>query len=240
MNIFRATPGETMQSLISSSRRRVGERLPLLHAESPAESLLVLKPTAKLPAKKEDGSFEKPSSELPVSHMGGLKMFVDDHSYKSFMAWISDYAKIVREEYETADELPPDNWQATQVVLRIRDMPKDLPNLTPVQMFVFTRGEGDTWRPDPIAFTQGLVTPRRLSGGSLLLLLPPGDEKSPPELTPGNYLIKVYADTTDRLKKDPTTLLPPADFLGQAELKARWRKGFPQAEIFSANLFRKE
>ena len=174
--------------------------------------------------------------------MGGLKMFVNDHSYKSFIAWIEDYAKTVGEEYQTADDLPLDNWQATQIVLRIKDMPKHIPNLTPVQMFVFApSSEGNSWQESPLAFTQGLVTPRRLAGGSLFLFLSSGDHRreSTPDLPSGNYLIKVYADKTGRLKKDPTALLPPEDFMGQAELRARWRKGFPQAEVFSATLLRK-
>ena len=239
MNIFRTTPAETMHALIASSNRRVGERLPLLNTESPAESLLVLKPTSKLPAKREDGSFERPSSALPVSHMGGLKMFVNDHSYKSFMTWIEDYAKTVRGEYQSAEDLPPDNWQATQIVLRIKDIPQEIPDLTPVQMFVFARdSEGDAWQESPLAFTQGLVTPRRLAGGSLFMFLPSGDQQgeSAPALRPGNYLIKVYADKSGRLKKEPTAFLPPDDLLGQYALKARWRKGFPQAEVLSAKL----
>ena len=57
----------------------------------PAKSLLVLKPTAKVPRKNDQGELEKPSSSTPVTHMGGLKMHVDDQSYKAFIAWIQDY-----------------------------------------------------------------------------------------------------------------------------------------------------
>ena len=80
MNLFKATPEATMRSLIASSRKTSGKQLPLLNFKHPAQSLFVLKPTAKIPAKNDQGEFEKPSSQAPVSHMGGLKMHVDDVS----------------------------------------------------------------------------------------------------------------------------------------------------------------
>lgn len=92
MNIFQETPEATLRQLILSSNRSVPGRLPMINVQDPAKSLLVLKPTSKLPAKDDNGDFEKASSTEPVSHRGGLKMFVNDQSWKSFVSWIEDYA----------------------------------------------------------------------------------------------------------------------------------------------------
>jgi hypothetical protein len=236
MDIFRETPAATMKALITNSRRHSDDKLPLLNIDSPAESLLVLKPTNKLPKKKSDGTFEPPSYKLPVSHMGGLKMHKDDHSYKSFLAWIEDYARTVREEYTSDDQLPLDNWLATDVVLRLTNVPERLPNLTPLQLFVYRPSDKpDSWQSDPVAFTQGLITRRKIVNGSLFLLMrPDATVGNTPKLMPGKYLIKVYADKTGRLKNDPTAMLTEDDYLGEAELNARWRHGFKEAEILSA------
>lgn len=82
LNIFRETPEATLQSLIEKSRDAGEGELPLINLAEPAKSLLLLKPTAKLPPRNAEGEFETPSSVEPVSHMGGLKMYVDDQSYK--------------------------------------------------------------------------------------------------------------------------------------------------------------
>ena len=80
MNIFKESPSETLRSLIASSRIRDGrqsvkdDQLPLINLEEPVMSLLIQKPIAKLPAKNSDGKIGEPSSKMPVSHMGGIKM----------------------------------------------------------------------------------------------------------------------------------------------------------------------
>lgn len=241
INIFRETPAETMRALMTNSRRRSKRKLPLLNIDSPAESLLVLKPTHKLPKKRPDGSFERPSSKIPITHVGGLKMFVNDQSYKSFLAWIEDYGRTVREQYTSDEQLPLDNWHPTKVVLRLNEMPENLPVLTPVQLFVHAPGRTPfTWQVRPIAFTQGVITPRRFVNGTLFRLsLPEASGKKPPKMVPGTYLIKVYVDQTGRLKKDPTAMLTDDDFFGEAKLDARWREGFPRAEVLSARLLHK-
>ena len=71
-----------------NSRKKPKHGYPLLNLDEPRKSLLVLKPTSKLPRKIGEKQFEKPSSADPVSHMGGLKMHVDDPSYKAFVSWI--------------------------------------------------------------------------------------------------------------------------------------------------------
>ena len=183
----------------------------------------------------------------PVTHGGGLKMHPDDQSYKSFIAWIQDYANVVGNRYVSVEGLPADNWYASKLVLKVTYAPKAWPEGTPVQLFVFRRSEkNDSWESEPIAFTQGRVTPRRLVNGSLFLLAPEGSEvarswdRENATLTGGRYLVKACVDVNGRLAKDPTLMLGDAEFYGQAELnKPRWREGFRQGAVIPGNSFKK-
>jgi len=240
INIFRESPLATMKALIVSSRKKSRRRLPLINLDEPRKSLLVLKPTSKLPPKGADGKFKQPSSTEPVSHMGGLKMHVDDQSYKSFIAWIQDYSRVVGGEYESVADLPADNWYPSKQVLRIKETPASWAGSTRVQLFVHSWNNQDkTWSSDPVAFTQNTVTPRRIVNGALFLLAPPEASRSKdwdPEgvtLAPGKYLIKAYVDSKHRLADDPTVMLGEKELYGQMVIQARWRVGFRQAEVAS-------
>ena len=212
----------------------------MINLDEPRKSLLVLKPTSKLPPKDADGKFKQPSSTEPVSHMGGLKMHVDDQSYKSFIAWIQDYSRVVGGEYESVADLPADNWYPSKQVLRIKETPASWAVSTRVQLFVHSWNNQDkTWSSDPVAFTQNTVTPRRFVNGALFLLAPPEASRSKdwdPEgvtLAPGKYLIKAYVDSKHRLADDPTVMLGEKELYGQMVIQARWRVGFRQAEVAS-------
>lgn len=244
MDIFRETPLATMRALMRATRSARGH-LPLVNLKDPEQSLLVLKPTSKLPPKNDAGEFEKPSYSLPVSHMGGLKMHPNDLSYKAFVAWIQDYARVVEGDYESASDLPADDWYPTQQILRVRNAPAEWPALGVLQFRVFRRDEqtGD-WEANPIAFTQGLVTPRRMVNGPLFLLAEhhPGQRdvwsQQGAKLTPGKYLLKAYLDSQNRLEDDPTIFLSDEDYVGRVEVEAAWREGFPQAEMVEGESFR--
>jgi hypothetical protein len=238
INIFRETPEATMKALIASSRKKSSKRLPLLNYDEPRKSLLVMKPTSKLPNKNASGTFDPPSSLEPVSHMGGLKMHVDDQSYKSFVTWIQDYSRVANDQYTSAQSLPSDNWYPSKHVLRIKDTPSAWPIASTVQLFVHSWDrKKESWVTEPIAFTQGTITPRQFINGMLFLLAPKSSEQPKKwsakgvSLEPGKYLIKAYLDKTGRLAKDPTQLLGLDDFVGQAEIQARWNEGFREAEI---------
>jgi len=245
MNLFQQTPEETLDRLIAGSRKRASGRYPLINLDAPAKSLLLLKPTSKLPPKLDDGSFEKPSSSDPVSHMGGLKMHVNDQSYKAFVSWIEDYAAVVKGEYLDAKDLPADNWIPTERILRMAEVPQDWGQGSIVQLFVHSKNPSDAgWSAEPIAFTQGIVTPRWFANGPLFLIgssldaVPDraGRQESdqPFPLPPGEYLIKVYLDSGNRLQESPSRLLGQEDFVGQTAVDAKWQAGFPLAELFSA------
>jgi hypothetical protein len=243
MALFKKTPAATVEYLIERSRKaEAAKELPLLNLKDPAKSLLVLKPTSKLPQNVEGGN-GRPSYVPPVSHLGGLKMHVDDQSYKAFVAWIRDYANVVGNKYTSAADLPADNWIPSRYAVILRDVPQAWPDRARTQFFVHAWNEKDgTWEPKPAAFTQSQLNPRRNAAGLLFLFgaeRPAGvvDARSTPiangTLTPGKYLIKVYVDRKGRLTDDPTAFLGEADFAGQVEIQAKWGEGFPKAEAIS-------
>ncbi|MEL6111124.1 MAG: hypothetical protein AAFU85_34385, partial [Planctomycetota bacterium] len=232
MNLFRESPEATLSHLSTSSRKKRADRFPLINLEEPANSLLVLKPTAKVPPKKDDGTFAKPSSTDPVTHMGGLKMHLHDHSYKLFLAWLEDYAAAADGAYRSIEDLPETEWQPTQRILRMKDVPKDWKVGSVVQLFVYNRMQ-DGWADEPLAFTQGTITPRGFVNGALLLF-PTEPQSTPQTLTPGEYLIRVYVDRSDLVSRSPAAMLEEENAVGEVVLQAQWKVGFPKAQVFSA------
>jgi len=227
--IFRKSPEATLAYLIKSSEHTPDDRLPLLNLTEPANSLLVLKPMAKLPPKHEDGSLGEPGYLPPnITHNGGLKLHKNDQSYKSMVTWIRDYANVVGAKYQAVDDLPLDNWHPTKLVIRVKAAPDEWAVKDLVQLFVYARNATDDgWQQEPIAFTQGMVTPRRMVNGGLFRL---GSENT--NLPRGRYLVKAFWDSKHRIATDPSLMLTQEDYYGEAEIpKARWREGFRFAEV---------
>ena len=232
MNIFKETPLQTMRSMLAGKHVPSKKSLPMLNFEKPAESLLLLKPTAKVPPKREDGTFEPPSSLLPVSHMGGLKMHVDDMSYKAVLGWIEDVANLQQGAYSTVEELPADNWIPTQKVIRVKEMPEDWPRFGLVQVFVYPVTQDQS---DPLGFTQAIITPRGIINGSLTLFGEKGasEQLESGALEPGEYRIELYLDRDNLLKRSPDALLNDRSPDAELTFEAKWRDGFKNAEVVS-------
>lgn len=239
--IFKETPEDTVRYLIEQSRNTPEGELPLINLDDPTKSLLVLKPLSKLPPKDADGKLTVPSRTSPMAHMGGLKMHPNDQSYKSFIAWMQDYANTVGGRYTSVEDLPADNWFGSKLVLRLTAAPEAWKVGMPVQLFVHSWDEQQgRYKDEAIAFTQGTVTPKRFVNGMLFLLA--SDEKHPSVewdrenamLPGGKYLVKAYVDSGSRLEDDPTLFLDDDDFAGEVELKkSRWRAGFRGAAAVS-------
>lgn len=235
--IFRQTPEATLAYWVEDSKQTPDDRLPLLNLETPTESLLLQKPMSKVPTKKEDGTFAAPSYQFPISHMGGLKLHKNDAGYKSIVFWLRDYARVVEGEYKSVDELPEDNWLPTQLTVQIKNTPEEWKVLGVAQLFVHEWDkDSDAWNDEPIAFTQGLVAPRKHLIGPLFLL--GTDEKrvakwkEKPSLPRGRYLVKAYYDSKGKVEANPTAILSNEDYYGEAEIeKARWRTGFKFREV---------
>ena len=246
MLIFHETPEATLRYLVKASQKSKEGTLPLLNLKQPGKSLFVLKPMSKIPPKV--GNQRVPTYSEPIYHMGGLKIHKDDHSHKAFLSWIEDYANIANGKYVAVDDLPIDNWFPTQRILRIRELPESLPVGTTIQMVVHPRdGDRPEWREAPIAFTQGTITPKRIANGALIMLAPTEKQVFDKwkvqhnRLPPGDYLIKIYADTEKKLESHPTAFLPESDLVGQVEHKnAKWQVGFPKAEWISGKVIGRE
>ena len=242
MLIFKKTPEATLQYLIDRSQQANEDSLPLLNLADPAKSLLVLKPMSKIPPKDGDKRLD-PTYKEPVFHGGGLKIHKDDHSYKAFLSWLEDFARTTKGQYAKIEDLPADNWFPTPRVLRMKNVPEAWAVGLPVQLFVFAKKPGETvWSSDPVAFTQGTITPRRIVNGPLILFgavkkNDGGEGKDRNRRLPkGDYLVKVHIDTDSILQEDPAAFLPDRNCVGQVELKnAEWRVGFPKAEWIDAN-----
>lgn len=246
MHIFRETPEATLQAWIEKSRQAPDDELPLLNLKDPTKSLIVLKPTAKLPQKDANGDLESPTYLEPVSHMGGLKMHVDDPSYKAFVAWIQDYSSVVGDRYASVDDLPADNWYPSQNVLMLQSVPAELPELARVQLVVYAWDKDHrAWHDEPIAFTQNSVTPKKVVVGSLFIIRSESSEKrihwdaESPSLPPGKYLIKAFVDSKHRLTSDPTVMLGEEDCFGQIEVDGRWETGFPKARKIAGDALKR-
>jgi hypothetical protein len=175
-------------------------------------------------------------------------MHPDDQSYKSFIAWIQDYAQVVGDRYASVADLPADNWYASKQVLKLTQAPEEWAEGTPVQLVLHSWHEQEAqWSAEPVAFTQGTVTPMHVVNGTLFLLAH-GDSAAADKLDSessllpgGKYLVKVYVDTQCRLAADPARLLGEEDLSGQVVLdKPRWREGFPQAATISGKSLTKE
>ena len=238
LSIFRESPEATFKYWIAWSKNPPAGRPPLIDLAQPTQSYVLQKPMSKLPAKKPEGGLESPSYTPPYTHMGGLKLHKDDQGYKSLVAWIQDYAKVVDGKYQDVQDLPEDNWVPTQFVLRIDEAPQSWPTLAPVQFSIHPWDEAQAeFRQEPLAFSQGLVNPRRRVFSQLVLLAgaqerAKSDSAAEPQLPRGRYLVKAYVDKQQKIEHDPTVLLGSEEFVGQAELKnARWRIGPRGAQV---------
>ena len=128
-------------------------------------------------------------------------------------------------------------------MLRLSQVPDDWPVGSVVQMFLFSADSQSQTSGQPIAFTQGTVTPRRFVNGALFRFihrssqLESGGTEPIDPLVRGDYTVRVHLDRRDLVRKSPSLLLGPKDCVGQIVLKrVRWRPGFKQAEVIPAGI----
>ncbi|MEM7231436.1 MAG: hypothetical protein AAF517_04645 [Planctomycetota bacterium] len=230
IRLFSKTPEDTLKLWVERSRKTPKGEFPLLNAADPAHSLIVVKPTSKLPP-KVDGE-RKPSNKPPFSHLGGLKMHVDDPSYKSFVAWIKDYGKVIAGGYSSASELPRDDWFPSKHVIVLQDMPEAWKKGQRMQLHLHSwNAAKNAWRDRPVAFLQNSVTPRHKLVGALTLIrsdkeLSKNWKSNEGTLPPGKYLLRAYLDRSGRLRKDPGAFLTGDDEVGQTIVQGAWTKTF--------------
>ncbi len=162
----------------------------------------------------------KPLNE--VKHGGGVKFVKGDQGHKAVLAFLEDYARIMKDGYPDAKSLPAlpaVRGFGTEIWLKLTDTPPAWADKV-VQVDVYAR-KGDGWEASPIATTDRKVWGKgKLWQHSLTLLAPRGSEraaawaKGKATLPPGRYLLKAYV-----AGEKPV-------YLGQAEVSSAWPEGY--------------
>lgn len=191
----------------------------LINTETPLESMLLTKPT------------------MQVEHGGGKKMVVGDRTYKQFRRFIDDYSAIVNERYAKVEDLPKPSEEVslvTDIWLKIEDVPSHFDQkLLQVDLYEW---QNDAWSQSRVATSDRLV----FGGGnlwqhSLSLTAPRGSQlekqMNSKRLPQGRYLVKIFIDTTGKLKSSPQTNLSQADLVGQVEVESSWPAGYGRMTV---------
>jgi len=176
----------------------------LIDVDAPAKSLLLTKPLNE------------------VKHGGGVKFVKGDQGHTTALAFLEDYARIVKDGYPDAKSLPAPpavKRFGTEAWLKLTNTPDAWADKV-VQMDVHAR-DGDGWGATPVATTDRKVWGKgKLWQHALTLLAPRGSEqaaawaKGKPTLPRGRYLLKVYL-----AGEKPT-------YLGQVEVSSAWPEGY--------------
>ncbi len=212
-------PEATMDYLLASK---------LLDLANPTQSLLLTKPLGE------------------VKHGGGIKIVVGDQGYKQIRAWIEDVAAIKAGKYEKSGDVPPADTSpkqfGTDAWLKLEKTPDAWGDkLLTVEVFAWDAKAGG-WEKEPVATSDRVVFGKgKLWQHTLTLLAPVGSarakawEKGKPTLPAGKYLVKVYVDSDEKVKKDWKAKLGAAEFVGAIEIQAQWREGYGAMTVADAS-----
>jgi hypothetical protein len=216
---FKRGPQETMDYLLESK---------LIDTESPEKSLLLTKPLGE------------------VKHGGGIKIVVGDQGYKAIRSWIEDVAAIKRAKYVKSADLPAEPARkifGTEAWLRLTNAPSAWNGkLLQADVYAWDQKAG-AWE------KEALATSDRMCGNqgwqhTVSLSAPRGSERATawargkPSLPAGKYLVKVYVDSADRVKKDWKDRLGKDEYVGEAEFQARWLEGYGSMTVVDSNTIR--
>ena len=187
----------------------------LIDIEQPEQSLLLLKPLGE------------------VKHGGGKKMLPGDQGYKAYRTFIEDYARVVKNEYRRAEELPESKGEqkkfGSAAWLRLSNTPPEWAGkLLQVDVYAWDKQAGE-WEHEPIATSdRGLGERGNIWQHTVTLLATPGSKRATawqsgkPSLPAGRYLLKVYVDKDDRLASQWSTVMQAADYVGHVEVESDW------------------
>lgn len=191
----------------------------LIDVDSPAESLLLQKPT------------------MQVEHGGGQKMMIGDRTYRQFRRFIGDYAAMVSGKYKSVDELPRESTEVSVATsmsdgiwLKLEGVPAHYDKkLLQVDLY---RREGQGWSETRWATADRAVAgSQQLWQQTLSLTAARGSERADElrrstKLPPGEYLVKIYVDADSKLAKDSLTGLGQDEFVGEVVVNSRWPTGY--------------
>ncbi len=221
---MKKTAAETMTYLIRTKH--------LIDNENPEKSLLLLKPLKE------------------VEHGGGKKFLKGDLGYKGFRTWLEDYAKVVRDEYAQASDLPKSDRQrlrefSSELWFKLANPPEEW-DAKLLQVTIYRWEErGKKWETAPIAISDRQASAKFKTWQHTVTLLAEPDSKREQDwrrtaaLSPGKYLVKVHVDRTDRLLSDWKAAMRDEEFVGQAEFQGDWRTGYGAMTVVEASKIRR-
>lgn len=207
-------PAATLQKLVDSGN---------IDTDAPDESLVLTKPAGL------------------EEHGGGPKFAVGSRTDKNFRRFLNDYAAIVNGKYEQAEQLPKPAAEVSVLTgqhLRIVDLPERLGRkLLRVDIF---RKTANGWSKDRWATAENPIVGRRKMWQSMVVAVAPREStraktlKPEQPLPPGQYLVKIYVDRHDKLKKNRDAELGAADFYGAVQIRGAWKVGSKPPKIVHA------
>ena len=212
-------PEATMDYLLASK---------LIDLDKPEKSLLLTKPLNE------------------VKHEGGVKIVVGDQGYKAIRAWAEDVAAIKTGKYATATDLPAKDTGpkqfGTEAWLKLEKTPDAWGDkLLTVEVFAWD-AKAAAWEKEPVATSDRVVFGKgKVWQHTVTLLAAAGSDrakawaKGKPALPPGKYLVKVYVDSGEKLKKDWTAKFGPDELVGQIEVQAKWAEGYNAMTVADAS-----
>jgi hypothetical protein len=216
-------PEATMEYLLASK---------LIDLSQPEKSLLLTKPLNE------------------VKHGGGIKIVVGDQGYTAIRGWIEDVAAMKSGKYTKATDLPakgnaPKQF-GTEAWFKLDKTPDAWGDkLLMVEIFAWD-AKTNAWERDPVATSDRVVFGKgKVWQHTITLLAPTGSdrakawEKGKPALPQGKYLVKVFVDTGEKVKKDWKAPMGPEEFVGQVEIQARWLEGYGSMTVADASRVRK-
>lgn len=176
-----------------------------------------------------------------VEHGGGPKFALGSRTDKNFRRFLIDYAAIVNGKYKDEKQLPTPAKEITVKTpqhLRIIDLPVRYGgNLLRADIY---RWLDSGWSKTRWATAENPVAGKRQMWQSVVFAVAPrGSErakslKTDQPLPPGRYLIKIYIDRENKVKKNRDYVLGEQEFFGEVEADGTWKPGFRPPKIVHA------
>lgn len=174
-------------------------------------------------------------------HGGGPKFALGSRTDKNFRRFLNDYAAVVSGKYTSADQLPGESNIVAVMTgqhLRIVDLPAEFDGKL-LRADIYSR-VGSMWSESPWATAENPINGKRQMWQSMVFAIAPRNTdratnlKPDQPLPPGDYMVRIYVDQHDRMKRDRDYELGEADQYGEVEFGGDWPPGYQPPKIVHA------